>query len=66
LLTAFANNSAVTTLAGKTLTRWLMKIARRSMRVEGPSVAVGDIAFNLLIFFVNLAQAQDDNHSWKP
>jgi len=29
-----------------------MKIARRPFRVEIPSVAMGDIAFNLLIFFV--------------
>jgi biopolymer transport protein ExbD len=39
-----------------------MKIARRKMRVEVPSLAMGDIAFNLLIFFVILARAQDDSH----
>lgn len=32
-----------------------------------PSVAMGDIAFNLLIFFVILARAQDDSHlKWQP
>ncbi|HUY33625.1 MAG TPA: biopolymer transporter ExbD [Pirellulales bacterium] len=39
-----------------------MKIARKKMRVEIPNVAMGDIAFNLLIFFVILARAQDDSH----
>lgn len=30
-------------------------------------MAMGDIAFNLLIFFVILARAQDDSHlQWKP
>jgi biopolymer transport protein ExbD len=30
-------------------------------------MAMGDIAFNLLIFFVILAKAQDDSHiEWKP
>ena len=32
-----------------------------------PALAMGDIAFNLLIFFVILARAQDDSHlEWKP
>jgi biopolymer transport protein ExbD len=39
-----------------------MKIARRTFKVEVPSVAMGDIAFNLLVFFVILAKAQDDSH----
>jgi biopolymer transport protein ExbD len=39
-----------------------MKIERKKMRVEIPNVAMGDIAFNLLIFFVILARAQDDSH----
>jgi biopolymer transport protein ExbD len=39
-----------------------MKIARRQFKVEVPSVAMGDIAFNLLVFFVILAKAQDDSH----
>ena len=37
------------------------------MRVEIPSMAMGDIAFNLLVFFVILARAQDDSHlQWTP
>ena len=37
------------------------------MKADVPSVAMGDIAFNLLIFFVILAQAQDDSHlQWQP
>lgn len=44
-----------------------MKIARKTFRVEVPVVAMGDIAFNLLIFFVILARAQDDSHlKWLP
>jgi biopolymer transport protein ExbD len=44
-----------------------MKIARKKMQCEVPSVAMGDIAFNLLIFFVILAQATDDSHlAWQP
>lgn len=39
-----------------------MKIARRTAVAEVPLVAMGDIAFNLLIFFVLLARAQDDSH----
>jgi biopolymer transport protein ExbD len=39
-----------------------MKVARRKFKVEVPNVAMGDIAFNLLIFFVILAKAQDDSH----
>jgi biopolymer transport protein ExbD len=39
-----------------------MKIKRRASRAEVPSMAMGDIAFNLLIFFVILAKAQDDSH----
>ncbi len=37
------------------------------MRADVPSMAMGDIAFNLLIFFVILARAQDDSHlKWQP
>lgn len=37
------------------------------MKVDIPSVAMGDIAFNLLVFFVILAQSQDDSHiQWTP
>ena len=44
-----------------------MKIKRRAVRADVPSMAMGDIAFNLLIFFVILAQAQDDSHlQWTP
>jgi biopolymer transport protein ExbD len=44
-----------------------MKFQRRRMNAEVPAVAMGDIAFNLLIFFVILAQAQDDSHlKWEP
>jgi biopolymer transport protein ExbD len=44
-----------------------MKVARRQFKVEVPSVAMGDIAFNLLVFFVILARAQDDSHlQWEP
>jgi biopolymer transport protein ExbD len=39
-----------------------MKIARKTFKVEVPSMAMGDIAFNLLVFFVILAKAQDDSH----
>lgn len=44
-----------------------MKIERIKTKVEVPSVAMGDIAFNLIIFFVILAKAEDDRHvKWKP
>ncbi|MBM4074254.1 MAG: biopolymer transporter ExbD [Planctomycetes bacterium] len=44
-----------------------MKIARRPLKSEIPSMAMGDIAFNLLIFFVILAKSQDDSHlEWAP
>lgn len=44
-----------------------MKLNRKKMKAEVPSVAMGDIAFNLLIFFVILARSQDDSHlKWKP
>lgn len=44
-----------------------MKIPRKKFKAEVPSVAMGDIAFNLLIFFVILARAQDDSHlKWQP
>lgn len=37
------------------------------MKADVPSTAMGDIAFNLLIFFVILARAQDDGHlQWQP
>ena len=44
-----------------------MKFKRRAMKADVPSTAMGDIAFNLLIFFVILARAQDDSHvKWQP
>ncbi len=44
-----------------------MKLPRRQMEASIPSVALGDIAFLLLIFFVILARAQDDSHvRWEP
>jgi biopolymer transport protein ExbD len=44
-----------------------MKIKRQQSRAEVPSMAMGDIAFNLLIFFVILAKSQDDSHlQWEP
>ena len=44
-----------------------MKIKRRASKAEVPSIAMGDIAFNLLVFFVILARAQDDSHvEWTP
>jgi biopolymer transport protein ExbD len=44
-----------------------MKIQRKTSRAEVPALAMGDIAFNLLIFFVILAQAQDDSYlNWQP
>lgn len=44
-----------------------MKIQRKKSIAEVPSMAMGDIAFNLLIFFVILAKAQDDSHlQWEP
>jgi biopolymer transport protein ExbD len=44
-----------------------MKLTRRPSRADVPAMAMGDIAFNLLIFFVILARAQDDSHlQWTP
>jgi biopolymer transport protein ExbD len=44
-----------------------MKIRRKTSRAEVPALAMGDIAFNLLIFFVILARAQDDSFlNWQP
>ena len=44
-----------------------MKIERKKFDATVPSMAMGDIAFLLLIFFVILARAQDDSHlQWKP
>lgn len=44
-----------------------MKVKRRKPSAEVPNAAMGDIAFNLLIFFVILAKATDDSHlAWTP
>jgi biopolymer transport protein ExbD len=44
-----------------------LKIERKKFDATIPSMAMGDIAFLLLIFFVILARAQDDSHlEWKP
>jgi len=39
-----------------------MKIKRKTMKADVPAMAMGDIAFNLLIFFVILARANDDSY----
>ncbi|MEM7557501.1 MAG: biopolymer transporter ExbD [Planctomycetota bacterium] len=44
-----------------------MKISRKKSTATVPAMAMGDIAFNLLIFFVILARATDDSHlQWDP
>ncbi len=44
-----------------------MKIQRKAVRADVPSTSMGDIAFNLLIFFVILARANDDSFlNWQP
>lgn len=44
-----------------------MKIRRRKLEVGVPTVAMADIAFNLVLFFIIMARAQDDSHlRWKP
>jgi len=44
-----------------------LKVQRKKSRSDVPTMAMGDIAFNLLIFFVILARAQDDSHlKWQP
>jgi len=44
-----------------------MRIPRKKFEANIPSVAMGDIAFLLLIFFVILARAQNDDHiAWEP
>jgi biopolymer transport protein ExbD len=39
-----------------------MILKRRKMSAEVPSMAMGDIAFLLLIFFIILARVTDDSH----
>ena len=44
-----------------------MKVKRKTSKSDIHVMAMGDIAFNLLIFFVILAKAQDDSHlQWQP
>jgi biopolymer transport protein ExbD len=44
-----------------------MKIARRRLEASVPAIAMGDIAFLLLIFLFILARANDTSHvRWKP
>ncbi len=44
-----------------------MKIRRKVIEAHVPSIAMGDIAFNILIFFVILARANDDSYlQWRP
>ncbi len=44
-----------------------MKIRRLAVRADVPSTSMGDIAFNLLIFFFILARASDDSRlKWHP
>ena len=44
-----------------------MTLPRRKLSATVPAMAMGDIAFLLLIFFVILARVQDDSHiQWKP
>lgn len=44
-----------------------MRITRRKLSVGIPTFAMGDIVFNLLIFFFILAKANDDSHlQWTP
>ena len=44
-----------------------MIVKRSQMNASVPAMAMGDIAFLLLIFFVILARARDDSHlQWKP
>ena len=44
-----------------------MILPRRKLSATVPAMAMGDIAFLLLIFFVILARVRDDSHiQWKP
>ncbi len=44
-----------------------MKIRRRHLEAGAPVVAMADIAFNLVLFFIILARTQDDSHvKWEP
>lgn len=44
-----------------------MKIKRSKVAVGVPAVAMADIAFNLVLFFIMMAKTQDDSHlMWRP
>jgi len=44
-----------------------MKIRRRKLEVGVPAVAMADIAFNLVLFFIIMARTQDESHlKWDP
>jgi biopolymer transport protein ExbD len=44
-----------------------MKIKRKKMHAGVPAVAMADIAFNLVLFFIMMAKTQDDSHlQWEP
>ena len=44
-----------------------MKFKRRKLSIIPPYVAMADIAFNLVLFFLILAKTQDDSHlQWVP
>ncbi len=44
-----------------------MKMRRRTMAAGVPAVAMADIAFNLVLFFIMLAKTQDDKQlHWTP
>lgn len=44
-----------------------MRFKRRKLEITPPYVAMADIAFNLVLFFVILAKTQDDSHiKWNP
>lgn len=44
-----------------------MKIKRQKLSPGVPAVAMADIAFNLVLFFIMMAKTQDDSHLiWHP
>jgi biopolymer transport protein ExbD len=44
-----------------------MKIRRSKIEIMPPAVAMADIAFNLVLFFLMMARTQDEsNLTWKP
>jgi len=44
-----------------------MRFKRRKIEIVPPYVAMADIAFNLVLFFIMMAKTQDDSHiQWEP